>query len=61
VTVSLQYAPPAGKAGAALAWFFGETPAQQLREGLERLQQELETNSGHDSIASRPDAFAGSD
>ena len=42
VTVSMQYAPPAGKPGAALAWFFGETPAQQLREGLERLQRELE-------------------
>jgi uncharacterized membrane protein len=40
--VVMQYAPPAGKPGAALAWFFGETPAQQLREGLERLQHELE-------------------
>jgi uncharacterized membrane protein len=42
VSVVLQYAPPAGKPGAALAWFFGETPAQQLRTGLERMQHELE-------------------
>ena len=42
VRVQLQYAPPAGKPGAALAWFFGETPAQQLRTGLERMQHELE-------------------
>ena len=38
----MQYAPPTGKPGAALAWFFGETPAQQLRTGLERMQNELE-------------------
>lgn len=66
VTVSMQYAPPAGKPGAALAWFFGETPAQQLREGLERLQQELESDSdsgerAEQSIESKPEAFAGSD
>ena len=42
VTVVMQYSTPAGKSGAALAWFFGETPAQQLRDGLERLQHELE-------------------
>jgi uncharacterized membrane protein len=42
VAVTLQYSPPAGKAGAALAWFFGDAPAQQLREGLGRLKQVLE-------------------
>jgi uncharacterized membrane protein len=42
VSVVMQYAPPVGKPGAALAWFFGETPAQQLRTGLERMQRELE-------------------
>jgi uncharacterized membrane protein len=42
VSVVMQYAPPVGKPGAALAWFFGETPAQQLRTGLERMQHELE-------------------
>ena len=42
VTVTLQYAPPAGRAGAALAWFLGETPAQELREGLRRLRDRLE-------------------
>jgi uncharacterized membrane protein len=64
VTVSMQYAPPAGKPGAALAWFFGETPAQQLREGLERLQQELESNSplASGGSADRPrEVLSGSD
>jgi uncharacterized membrane protein len=42
VNVTMQYSLPAGKTGAALAWFLGETPAQQLREGLERMQEELE-------------------
>ncbi len=42
LSVVMQYAPPAGKPGAALAWFFGDTPAQQLREALERLQIEME-------------------
>jgi uncharacterized membrane protein len=42
VIVSMQYSLPAGKTGAALAWFLGETPAQQLREGLERMQEEME-------------------
>lgn len=46
VTVVMQYSPPAGKSGAALAWFFGETPAQQLRDGLERLQHVLENSAG---------------
>jgi uncharacterized membrane protein len=45
VTVTLQYAPPAGRAGAALAWFFGETPAQELREGLRRLRDRLEARA----------------
>jgi uncharacterized membrane protein len=42
VRVAMQYSLPAGKTGAALAWFLGETPAQQLREGLERMQSEME-------------------
>jgi uncharacterized membrane protein len=42
VVVRLQYSPPAGKAGAALGWFFGDTPAQELREGLRRLRDRLE-------------------
>ena len=42
VTVSMQYAPPAGKAGAALAWLMGRTPAAELREDLRHLKHLLE-------------------
>jgi uncharacterized membrane protein len=43
VHVSLQYEPPAGKAGAALAKLFGEEPAQQLTDDLRRFKQVMET------------------
>ena len=43
VTVRLQYNPPAGKLGAAVAWLFGEEPSMQVREDLHRLKQLLET------------------
>jgi uncharacterized membrane protein len=43
VTVHLQYNPPAGKLGAAIAWLFGEEPSLQIREDLRRLKQLLET------------------
>jgi uncharacterized membrane protein len=52
VIVTLQYSPPAGKAGAALGWFFGETPAQELREGLRRLRDRLEQTRQSESIYS---------
>jgi uncharacterized membrane protein len=42
VTVRMQYDPPAGKAGAALAWLIGQSPAADLREDLRRLKQVLE-------------------
>jgi uncharacterized membrane protein len=42
VTVNLQYAPPAGKAGAAVAAMFGRAPSQTIREDLRRLKQRLE-------------------
>jgi uncharacterized membrane protein len=42
VRVRLQYEPPAGKLGAAVAWLFGEEPAQQITEDLRRLKQLLE-------------------
>ena len=42
VMVNLQYAPPAGKAGAAVAWLFGEEPRQQVKEDLRRAKQFLE-------------------
>jgi uncharacterized membrane protein len=43
VRIKLQYDPPAGKVGAALAWAFGASPAQVIREGLRRFKQLMET------------------
>jgi len=42
VSVHLQYAPPAGKAGALIASLFGRNPAQTIREDLRRFKQLLE-------------------
>ena len=42
LTVNLQYAPPAGRSGAAVAWLFGRAPSQTIREDLRRLKQLLE-------------------
>jgi uncharacterized membrane protein len=43
VHVHLQYNPPAGKIGSAVAWLFGEEPSQQVREDLRRFKALLET------------------
>lgn len=43
VRVKLQYDPPAGKMGAAIAWAFGDSPSQVIREGLRRFKQLMET------------------
>jgi uncharacterized membrane protein len=42
LTVNLQYAPPAGKAGALIATLFGREPSQTIREDLRRFKQLLE-------------------
>ena len=42
VIVTMQYDPPAGKAGAAVAWMTGHSPATRLREDLRRLKSVLE-------------------
>jgi len=42
VTVDLQYAPPAGKAGALIASLFGREPSQTIREDLRHFKQLLE-------------------
>jgi uncharacterized membrane protein len=42
VTVHLQYAPPAGRAGALVAQLFGREPSQTVREDMRRLKQVLE-------------------
>jgi uncharacterized membrane protein len=43
IRVTLQYAPPAGKAGASLAWLAGRGPSSLIREDLRRLKHILET------------------
>ena len=45
VKVALQYYPPAGVIGAAVAKLFGESPDQQLDEDLGRLKQLVETQA----------------
>jgi uncharacterized membrane protein len=42
VRVVLRYDPPAGRAGAAVAWLFGEEPSRQVAEDLRRLKQVVE-------------------
>ena len=42
VSVQLQYAPPAGKAGALVASLFGREPSQTVREDLRHFKQLLE-------------------
>ncbi len=43
VHVHLQYEPPAGRLGAAVAWLFGLEPNQTVREDLRRFKQLMET------------------
>jgi uncharacterized membrane protein len=42
IAVHLQYNPPGGKLGAAVAKLFGEEPNQTIREDLRRLKQLME-------------------
>jgi uncharacterized membrane protein len=42
LSVHLQYAPPAGKAGALVASLFGREPSQTIREDLRHFKQWLE-------------------
>lgn len=43
VLLELQYAPPGGAIGAAIAKLMGENPAKQIKEDLRRFKQLLET------------------
>ena len=43
VQVTLDYIPPAGRVGAMIAKFFGEEPAQQVKEDLRRFKAVMET------------------
>jgi uncharacterized membrane protein len=45
VRVVLKYDPPAGKAGAAVARLFGQSPQGQIREDLKRLKAFMETGN----------------
>jgi uncharacterized membrane protein len=42
VSVAIAYRPPAGRAGAAIAKLFGESPEQQIREDLRHFKQLME-------------------
>ena len=42
VRIHMQYSPPGGKLGAAVAWLFGEEPTIQVREDLRRFKSLLE-------------------
>ncbi len=42
VRVRLQYEPPAGKVGSAIAWLFGQEPSQTIREDLRRFKELME-------------------
>lgn len=55
VKVSLQYLPPAGVIGAAVAKFFGEAPDQQLENDLARFKTLIESeNVGTEAMAATP-------
>lgn len=56
ITVHMQYAPPAGKAGAFLATIFGQSPAATVREDLRRFKQFLE--AGEYATATRSESQA---
>ena len=58
LTVHLQYAPPAGRAGALLAGLFGREPSQTIREDLRRLKQLLE--AGEIPVSTDPPSANGS-
>ncbi len=59
LSVQLQYDPPGGAAGAAVARLFGEEPAQQLRDDLRRFKQVMETGEVVLSDGSREGAGQG--
>jgi uncharacterized membrane protein len=42
VRVRLQYAPPAGKVGASIAWLLGHEPSQTIQEDLRNFKQLME-------------------
>jgi uncharacterized membrane protein len=53
LTVTLQYAPPAGRVGSFVASLFGREPSRTIREDLRRLKQLLEAGEIARSAATR--------
>jgi uncharacterized membrane protein len=43
VQVEMRYDPPAGRVGATVAWFFGRSAEQEIREDLRHFKQIIET------------------
>lgn len=61
LTVSLEYIPPAGMLGAAVAKFFGEEPAQQLEDDLTRFKEIMEPPSVNQTATIAASAPTGTD
>lgn len=52
--VKLQYEPPAGRAGAMVAWLLGSEPSQTIREDLRRLKQIFEAGESATAVTGSP-------
>jgi uncharacterized membrane protein len=50
VKVRIEYTPPAGKVGAAVARIFGDDPRSQLEEYLKKAKSILDGNMSVDQI-----------
>jgi uncharacterized membrane protein len=61
VEVSLQYNPPGGFLGGALAKWFGKDPALQIEEDLRRLKELLEAGAGDIVEKASEESFPASD
>ena len=59
VKVSLQYNPPAGNLGAAVARLFGEDPAKNIQHDLRRLKELMESGAISSKLARRSKSAAG--
>jgi uncharacterized membrane protein len=53
VSVRLQYAPPAGRAGSLVASLFGRAPSQTIRDNLRHFKQLLEAGEIPRATATR--------
>jgi uncharacterized membrane protein len=60
ITVTMQYAPLAGRAGATAAWLTGYGVAGRVREALKQLKQQFEGQRGRSSEASGVPGLQGS-